>query len=108
MRRSAAEKALVGALLALVCLPVADGAAMGEEKPDKRNLFRNPSFERWDSEGRPALDEEVARARELLEVPTDVVESLTKYTDSDGLVRGHRDAVARSIETLSRSKGATE
>ena len=52
------------------------------------------------------LSEEVAEARELLPVPTDIVESLTKYTDSDALLRAHRDTVARSIEALGQSEGA--
>jgi len=53
------------------------------------------------AKGNPALKEKRAHAKKLLEVPGDIVESLISFTDSDSLMRAHRDAVARSIEALS-------
>jgi len=56
----------------------------------------------------PALADKVESARRLLDVPANVVESLTRYTASDPLLRAHRDALARAIESLNRPVNPSE
>ncbi len=42
----------------------------------------------------------IARAQQLLAVPTEVVTSLSEWTHNDALMRRHRDRVARAIESM--------
>ena len=44
----------------------------------------------------------IEQAEKLLDVPPDVVTSLTEWTHDDRLMRSHRDRVARAIESFSR------